>query len=158
MFIYQGRKNPMPAVKDLLNSKGKQEVFSVSANETVYHALEVMSQKNIGALMVTDGEKIAGICTERDYARKIILKGQDSRKTLVKDIMSEKLITVHPDTNVEKCMALMTEYRVRHLPVVDDGHLAGIISIGDVLHFLIAEKENLISDLQEYIEGLSILR
>jgi CBS domain-containing protein len=149
----------MPTVKDLISTKGKkQEVFSVTAAETVYHALQVMAEKNIGALMVTDGEKIAGICTERDYARKIILKGHDSRKTLVKDIMTEELITVHPETDLEKCMALMTEYRVRHLPVVDEGHLVGIISIGDVLHFIIADKESLISDLQEYIEGLSILR
>jgi CBS domain-containing protein len=148
----------MPTVKDLLNTKGKQEVFSIAATETVYHALQVMAEKNIGALMVTDGEKIAGICTERDYARKIILKGHDSRKTLVKDIMTEELITVHPETDLEKCMALMTEYRVRHLPVVDESHLVGIISIGDVLRSVIVDKENLISDLQEYIEGLSILR
>jgi len=148
----------MHAVKDLLNSKGKTEVFSIAQSETVYRALEVMAEKNVGALMVTDGEKIVGICTERDYARKIILKGHDSRTTSVKEIMSDKLVTVRLDTTLEKCMALMTEYHVRHLPVVDDGHLSGIVSIGDVLHFLIAEKENLISDLQEYIEGLSILR
>ncbi|MFO7584936.1 MAG: CBS domain-containing protein [Anaerolineales bacterium] len=148
----------MPTVKDLLSTKGKQEVFSITATETVYNALAMMAEKNIGALMVTDGERIAGICTERDYARKIILKGHDSRKTQVKDIMTEKLVTVHPDTPLEKCMALMTEYHVRHLPVVDEGHLVGIISIGDVLRSVIADKENLISDLQEYIEGLSILR
>lgn len=148
----------MPTVKDLLSIKGKQEVFSIAATETVYNALAMMAEKNIGALMVTDGERIAGICTERDYARKIILKGHDSRKTQVKDIMTEELITVHLDTPLEKCMALMTEYHVRHLPVVDEGHLVGIISIGDVLRSVIDDKENLISDLQEYIEGLSILR
>jgi CBS domain-containing protein len=148
----------MPTVKDLIESKGKQEIFSIDSTETVYCAIEMMAEKNVGALMVTDGERIAGICTERDYARKIILKGHDSRKTQVKDIMTEKLITVHPDTPLEKCMALMTEYHIRHLPVVDEGHLVGIISIGDVLRSVIVDRENLINDLQEYIEGLSILR
>ncbi|PKN94315.1 MAG: histidine kinase [Chloroflexi bacterium HGW-Chloroflexi-6] len=148
----------MTTVHDLMKSKGKQATFSIAANETVYRAIEMMAEKNIGALFVTDEDRIVGICTERDYARKIILKGHDSKTTLVKEIMTEEMITVHLDTSLEQCMALMTNYHIRHLPVVENGHLTGMVSIGDVVRSVIADKENLISDLQDYIEGLSILR
>jgi CBS domain-containing protein len=148
----------MTTVHDLIKSKGKQVTYSIAANETVYRAIEMMAEKNIGALLVTDEERIVGICTERDYARKIILKSHDSKTTLVKEIMTEEMITVHLETSLEQCMALMTNYHIRHLPVVENGHLTGMISIGDVVRSVIADKENLISDLQDYIEGLSILR
>jgi IMP dehydrogenase len=148
----------MTTVNDLMKSKEKQATYSIDVNETVYRAIELMADANIGAVLVTDGEHIVGICSERDYARKVILKGHDSRTTRVREIMTEEMITVHPETSLEKCMALMTQYHIRHLPVVDQGHLIGLISIGDVVHSVVADKQNLISDLQEYIEGLSILR
>ena len=148
----------MTTVRKLMDSKEKHETYSISATETVYHALEMMAKENIGAVLVTEGERIVGICSERDYARKVILKGHDSRTTQVKEIMTEEMVTVHPETSLEQCMVLMTKYHVRHLPVVDDGHLIGLVSIGDVVQSVIADKENLISDLQDYIEGLSILR
>ncbi len=148
----------MTTVSELMKNKENHETFSITANETVYRAVEMMAEKNIGALLVTDGEKIVGICSERDYARKVILKGHDSKHTLVKEIMTEEMVTVHPETSLEQCMVLMTNYHVRHLPVVDKGHLIGLVSIGDVVRAVIADKENLISNLQEYIEGLSILR
>src|SRR5512133_3662731 len=147
----------MTTVNDLLKVKGNK-TYSVSANETVFHAIEVMADANIGAVLVTEEDRIVGICTERDFTRKIILKGLASKQTQVKEIMTKDVITVHPETTVEQCMALMTKYHIRHLPVTSDGHLAGLISIGDVVQSIIADKENLISDLQEYIEGLSILK
>jgi CBS domain-containing protein len=148
----------MTTVNDLMNKKGNHETYSIAATETVYRAIEMMADANIGALLVTDGDRIVGICTERDYARKVIIKGRDSRQTQVKEIMTEEMVTVHPETTLEKCMVLMTNYHIRHLPVVDDGHLTGMISIGDVVLSVIADKESEISDLQDYIEGLSILR
>ncbi|MDX9992749.1 MAG: CBS domain-containing protein [Anaerolineales bacterium] len=148
----------MTTVNDLMTSKEKHDTYSIDANGTVYQAIELMANANIGAVLVTEGERIVGIFSERDYARKVILKGHDSRTTQVREIMTGEMVTVHPETSVEKCMALMTQYHIRHLPVVDQGHLIGLISIGDVVHSVVADKQNLISDLQEYIEGLSILR
>jgi CBS domain-containing protein len=148
----------MTTVRDLIKAKGNKETYSVGATETVYHAIEVMADANIGAVLVTEEDRIVGICSERDYTRKIVLKGHDSRKTLVKEIMTEEMITVKPETTLEQCMVLMTKHRIRHLPVVENGHLTGMISIGDVVQSVIADKENEISGLQEYIEGLSILR
>ena len=148
----------MTTVRDLINAKGNKETYSVNAAEMVYHAIEVMADANIGAVLVTEEERIVGICTERDYTRKIILKDRASKETPVKDIMTKEVITVPPETTVEQCMALMTKYRFRHLPVVENGHLAGMVSIGDIVQSIIADKENLISGLQEYIEGLSILK
>jgi CBS domain-containing protein len=148
----------MTTVRDLMNAKGNKETYSVSSTETVYHAIEVMAEANIGAVLVTDEKRIVGICTERDYTRKIILKGLASKETQVKDIMTKEVITVAPETTVEQCMALMTKYRFRHLPVVENGHLTGVISIGDVVQSIIKEKESEISGLQEYIQGIEILR
>jgi CBS domain-containing protein len=148
----------MTTVRDLMKIKGNQTTYSISADETVYQAIEMMANENIGALLVTEGEKIVGICTERDYARKVILKGHDSRHTQVREIMTSSMITVKPETTLEQCMALMTNHHIRHLPVVDSGHLTGMVSIGDVVHAVVADKESEISGLQEYIEGLSILR
>ncbi len=148
----------MTTVRELLKVKGSKETYSVGATETVYHAIEVMAQANIGAVLVTEEDRIVGICTERDYTRKIALKGLSSKETPVKEIMTKEVISIAPDATVEQCMALMSKYHFRHLPVVENGHLAGMISIGDVVQSVVADKENLISDLQEYIEGLSILK
>lgn len=148
----------MPTVRDLLKNKGSQTTYSIEAGETVYRAIEMMAEANIGAVLVTEGEKIVGICSERDYTRKVILKGHDSRHTLVREIMTGEMITVKPETTLEQCMALITKHHIRHLPVVANGHLSGLVSIGDVVNAVIADKENEISGLQEYIEGLSILR
>ena len=148
----------MTTVRDLMNAKGNKETYSVSATETVYHAIEVMAAANIGAVLVTEEDRIVGICTERDYTRKIILKGLASKETAVKEIMTKEVITVPPEATVEQCMALMTKYRFRHLPVVENGHLTGMVSIGDVVQSIITDKENLISGLQEYIQGIDILR
>jgi CBS domain-containing protein len=148
----------MTTVRDLLQTKELQKTYSVEATDTVYHAIEVMAEANIGAVLVTEGEKIVGICSERDYTRKVILKGKDSRHAQVREIMTEEMITAKPETTLEQCMALISKHHIRHLPVVENGHLTGLISIGDVVNAVIADKENLISGLQEYIEGLSILK
>ncbi len=148
----------MTTVRELLKVKENKETYSVNATETVYHAIEVMAEANIGAVLVTEGDRIVGICTERDYTRKIALKGLSSKETPVKDIMTSEVISVTPEATVEQCMALMSTRRIRHLPVVENGHLAGVISIGDVVQSIIADKENLISGLQEYINGMSIFK
>ncbi len=148
----------MPTVRDLMKKKEGQVPVSVAADDTVFHALEVMAEKNIGAVLVMEGDRYVGIFSERDYARKVILQGRESRHTTVKEIMTEKMITVKPETSLEQCMELMTKYHVRHLPVVADEHLTGLISIGDVVYSIISEKQSYIENLEEYIHGTSILR
>lgn len=143
----------MSTVRNMLEEKGDAAIHSVDCSDTVYHALEVMAEHQIGAVMVTDGDHYVGIFTERDYARKVILKGHDSRTTHMKQIMTSELITVTPDASAEKCMALMTKYHVRHLPVVEDGRIIGLISIGDVVKQVIANRESTIAELENYILG-----
>ena len=140
----------MTTVNQLLRNKGEQ-VWSVSPDTSVYVALELMAAKNIGALLVLDGAKLAGIFSERDYARKIILHGKASKDTPVKDIMTSKVVTVRPDQTIEACMALMTDKRIRHLPVLDGDKVIGVISIGDVVKGIIAEQEFRIEQLESYI-------
>lgn len=142
----------MTYVRDLMNSKSK-EIHSISADATVYEALTLMSEKEIGALIVMAGEKVVGIISERDYARKIILKGKTSKETLVKEVMSSQLIHVKPENSVEECMILMTGKHVRHLPVFDQGKFIGIVSIGDVVKSIISKQEMLIDQLSNYIAG-----
>lgn len=142
----------MTYVRDILNGKSK-EVHSISADATVYEALKEMSDKGIGALIVMTGEKVVGIISERDYARKIILKGKTSKDTLVKEVMSSALVNVKPENSVEECMILMTGRHVRHLPVFDQGKFVGIISIGDVVKSIIPKQEMLIEQLSNYISG-----
>lgn len=144
----------MGTVRNILQTKGR-EVFSVEPAVTVYNAIEIMSLKNIGGLIVTDqhGEKLLGIFTERDYARRLILKGKSSKDTEVGEIMTENPVTVSPDDSIEACMKLMTDRRIRHLPVVDNERLAGMISIGDVVRFIIEEQRGIIEDLEQYITG-----
>jgi CBS domain-containing protein len=137
----------------MLEEKGDAAIHSVDCSDTVYHALEVMAEHQIGAVMVMDGDHYVGIFTERDYARKIILKGHDSRTTRMRDIMTSELITVNPDTSAEQCMELMTRYHVRHLPVVEGGRIIGLISIGDVVKQVIANRESTIAELENYILG-----
>ena len=145
----------MQRVRDLLKSKTK-EVWSISPKSTVFEALKIMGEKEIGALMVMDKkDKVVGIITERDYARKVILKGKNSRETLVSEIMtpSGKMYTVTPDTLVEDCMVLITGKRIRHVPVFDGDQYVGLISIGDVVKSTISQKDILIEHLSNYIGG-----
>jgi CBS domain-containing protein len=139
-------------VREILNEKGN-EIWSISPDATVFDALVLMAEKNCGALVVLEGEKLVGIFSERDYARKIILKGKASKETFVEEIMSSELTCIHPRQSVEECMSLMTDKRIRHLPVVDDEKLVGLISIGDVVKAIISDKEFLIKQLENYITG-----
>jgi CBS domain-containing protein len=142
----------MKTVDEILNSKSK-DIFTISPNETVFNALKIMAEKDIGSLLVSDGEKLVGIMSERDYARKVILFGKSSKELSVQEIMSAKVIYVSPDQNVEECMVLMTNKKVRHLPVLENDKLVGIISIGDVVKAVIEEKEFMIDHLVHYIKG-----
>jgi CBS domain-containing protein len=137
-------------VKDILKKKGK-EIWSVSPEATVYEALELMADKNIGAVVVMEGDKLVGIFSERDYARKVILQGKSSKDCKVSELMTKKVLYVSSDYPLEACLALMTEEHVRHLPVLDDGKLVGIISIGDVVHEIISNQKFTISELERYI-------
>lgn len=142
----------MNYVRDILNGKDKT-IHTITPNSTVYDALVKMSENSIGALIVKEGEKVVGIFSERDYARKIILLGKTSKKTLVKDIMAKKLFVVKPENTVEECMVIMTGKKVRHLPVFDKGEFLGIISIGDVVKNIVSHKDFLIDQLSNYISG-----
>ena len=142
----------MKIIKDILATKG-YEVYTISPDSTVYEALSLMAEKNVGALVILEGETLVGLISERDYARKIVLKGRLSRDTPVSEIMSRDPVTVTLDHNLEQCMELMTNERVRHLPVVEQGRLIGIISIGDVVKGIIDHKEFIIQELQKYIKG-----
>ena len=142
----------MGCVKDMLNSKGGK-IYSISPKATVYEALEMMSEKDIGALVVMENKKVVGIISERDYARKIILQKKTSKKTLVQEVMSSDLFSVTPDTSVEDAMVLMTGKHVRHLPVFEKSKFVGVISIGDVVKTIISNKDFLIDQLSEYITG-----
>lgn len=142
----------MSCVRDVLNSKDNK-IQSISPKATVYEALEKMSEKEIGALVVMENKKVVGIISERDYARKIILQGKTSKQTLVKEVMSATLFSVTPDTSVEDAMVLMTGKHVRHLPVFEKNKFVGIISIGDVLKSIIDNKDFLITQLSDYIAG-----
>lgn len=143
----------MISVKQVLQTKGYDDTWTISSEATVYDALKLLSEKDVGALPVVNGEKLIGIMSERDYARKVILRGKSSLNTPVKEIMTEKVITVEPEQSMSECMELMTVKRVRHLPVVSEDKLLGIISIGDVLKEIISEQEIFIRDLQNYIQG-----
>jgi len=142
----------MGKVRNVLQAKGNS-IISVSPASTVYDALELMVEKNVGALLVTNSGKLLGIFTERDYARKVILRGKSSKETLIAEIMTEHLTSVTPDNTIEECMQLMTNKFIRHLPVVDGGDLIGIISIGDIVKYIIEEQRFIIENLEQYITG-----
>ncbi|MBI1942200.1 MAG: CBS domain-containing protein [Betaproteobacteria bacterium] len=143
----------MKSAAQILKSKPEQTVQTVTPSTTVYDAMKLMAEKNIGALLVMEDSKIAGIVTERDYARKIVLMGRSSKETPVRDIMTSPVMYVRPDQTNEECMALMTDNRVRHLPVVDQGRLVGLVSIGDLVKDIISEQKFIIEQLEHYIAG-----
>ena len=143
----------MSDVAEVLEGKGS-EVLTIDAGATVFEAIKRMVEANVGALLVTEGGKVAGIVTERDYLRRVTLEGRTEEETLVREIMTAPLVYVTPDTSVDECMAVMTERRIRHLPVfTEDRDLAGIVSIGDVVKFKSAEQDFQIRFLTEYIES-----
>jgi len=137
---------------DLLNRKGR-DVHSISPDATVFDALAVMAEKNIGALMVGEEGRFVGVFSERDYARKCVLCGKFSRETTVREIMSTSPVTITPETEIRACMSLMTQHQVRHLPVLDSGKLAGVLSIGDVVKCIIEDQDDSIGFLNRYIVG-----
>ena len=139
-------------VHNILRAKGGT-TYTITPDITVYEALEVMVEKNVSALVVMENERLAGIFTERDYARKVVLKGKTSKDTLIKEIMTEDLITVTPDNSIDSCMRLMTNRLIRHLPVVVEDRLVGIISIGDVVKYIIDEQKFIIENMEHYITG-----
>ena len=143
----------MKTAADVLKSKAHQAVHTITPGALVFDALKLMADKNIGALLVMEGERIAGIITERDYARKIVLMSRSSRETPVREIMTSAVMYVGPGQTTEECMVLMTENRLRHLPVVDDNRLLGLISIGDLVKSIISEQKFTIEQLQNYISG-----
>lgn len=140
----------LKTVKQILDEKG-YEIWSVSPEDSVFDALQKMADKNIGALVVLDGDELVGIISERDYARKVILKGKSSMDTPVRDIMTPRVLYVRTNQSIEECMALMTGKRIRHLPVIDQDNLVGVISIGDVVKAFISHQEFVIEQLENYI-------
>jgi CBS domain-containing protein len=143
----------MKSAAQVLRSKARQGVETVAPSTSVFDAVKLMAEKNIGGLLVLEEQKIVGIVTERDYARKVVLMGRSSKDTPVRDIMSSPVMYVRPDQTNEECMALMTDNRLRHLPVVDQGKLLGLISIGDLVKDIISEQKFIIEQLEHYITG-----
>lgn len=139
-------------VRDLLAKKG-DAIFSVAPHDSVLTAIEQMAERGVGALLVMEGDRLRGIVSERDYARQVILKGRSSKDTPVEDIMTARVVCVDPGRTIEECMALMTDKRVRHLPVLTNDRVAGVISIGDVVKAVIAERDFHIQQLESYISG-----
>jgi CBS domain-containing protein len=142
----------MKTVREILEAKS-HKLLSISPRASVLEALELMADKDVGALVVLDGDSLAGIFSERDYARKVILHGKSSKATSVSEIMTQKVVCVRPDQSVEECMALMTDKRIRHLPVLDDRKVIGVISIGDVVKEVISEQRFVIEQLEHYIHS-----
>jgi CBS domain-containing protein len=142
----------MRTVKDILRAKGSK-VHSISPDATVYEALKRMAKKDVGAMVVFEGNDLIGLISERDYSRKTILKGRFSKETAVREIMTTEVITVHPDDDIEECMELFTDKHVRHLPVIEKGKVVGIVSIGDIVKSIIDYKEFIIEELENYIKG-----
>lgn len=142
----------MRNVRHLLETKG-YEVWSIEPDRTVFEALEKMAEKGIGALLVMEDKELAGIFSERDHARRVDLKGRKCRDTTVGEVMTTEVVTVTPEQSIDECMGLMTERRIRHLPVVENDEIIGVVSIGDVVKEVIAEQEFRIEQLQNYISG-----
>jgi CBS domain-containing protein len=142
----------MTTVRSILQSKGS-DIWSTAPDTLVFDALKVMAEKNIGALLVMEGDQLIGIFSERDYARKVVLKGESSHNIAIRNIMTSGVISVTPDQSMEDCMALMTGKHFRHLPVMENGKLVGLISIGDVVKAVISQHEDTIKQLENYITG-----
>lgn len=142
----------MTIIEEILKGKGN-DIWSIEPGDSVYAAVELMADKVIGALVVLEGKQLVGIMSERDYARKIILKGRSSKDTQVKEIMTTRVLYAHPEQSVNECMALMSEKHIRHLPVMTEEKLLGVISIGDLVKSIIAEQKLTIEQLEQYISG-----
>lgn len=142
----------MGKVLNILKTKDRT-TYSVAPDTVVYTALELMCEKNISAVLVLENEKLVGIFSEKDYARKVVLEGKASKETLIGEIMTEDLVTVTPDSTIDECMRLMTNKFIRHLPVVEENKLVGIISIGDVVRYIIEDQKFIIENLEHYITG-----
>jgi CBS domain-containing protein len=141
------------SVSQILRSKPDRTVYTIGPDASVFDAIKLMAEKNIASLLVLEGEKIVGIITERDYARKIALMARSSKETRVRDVMESEVLYVPPSRTSEQCMALMTENRVRHLPVMDGGKLIGLVSIGDLVKDVISDQKFIIQQLEHYITG-----
>ena len=144
---------PTGIVSDILGQKGKA-AWSIAPDATVFEAIQLMADKNVGAVLVTENGKLVGIISERDYTRKVVLKGKSSRTTAVKEILSSQVIHVTPSQTVEECMRLMTDHHIRHLPVLDGQKIVGLVSIGDLVNWIISAQHTAISQLQTYIAGV----
>lgn len=142
----------MKLVSHLLDTKGR-EIISISENASVLDAIRLMAERAVGSVLVMDGERLQGIVTERDYARKVILKGRASDSTRVGEIMTTAVITAPPGQTVKECMTVMTEKKIRHLPVIDDGRVVGLVSIGDLVQAIIEGQQEEIEQLEKYISG-----
>ena len=143
----------MKSAADVLMTKADKAVHTITPDDTVFDAVKLMADRNIGALLVFEGSELAGLITERDYARKIALMSRSSKETLVREVMTTAVMYVRPHQTSEECMALMTENRVRHLPVMDGRKLLGMISIGDLVKYIISEQKFIIEQLEHYIAG-----
>ena len=143
----------MATVKQLMSAKSDGVNYFVASTDTVLKALETMAEANISAVMVTENDKIVGIFTERDYSRKGELKGVSANNTLVRDLMTEQMITVTPETSMDQCMGLMNQYRIRHLPVIENDTMVGMVSMRDVVGTILSERESTIKGLENYIQG-----
>ncbi len=146
----------MLKVRDVLQSKNSN-IWSINSQETAYKALEILAEKDIGALPVIDSGKLVGIFSERDYARKVILKGKSSKETQVGELMTREVYSITPDKPVEECLALMTAAHIRHMPVFDKNHLIGIVTIGDIVNAIISDQKIHIHDLEKYITGTEFI-
>src|SRR3989338_5772808 len=143
----------MKTLQQLLDSKKYKEVISIAPHRQVFDALVVLAEYKIGALVVLEGEKLVGIFSERDYAREVVLKGKSSKVTQISDVMTHKVLSANPDDTVEQAMSLMSEKRIRHLPIVENGKVIGVLSIGDLVKETITYQQNLIKQLESYITG-----
>jgi CBS domain-containing protein len=142
----------MTTVRSVLQTKDNT-IWSIAPDALVFDALKIMADKNVGALLVMQKEKVVGIFSERDYARKIVLKGESSHTTAIKDVMTAGVLSVNPEQSIDECMTLMTNKHIRHLPVMENGNLIGLVSIGDVVKAIISEHEYTIKQLENYITG-----
>lgn len=142
----------MSTIRKLLDSKGRN-VWSIAPGSSVFEALGLMAEKHVGALVVLENDKLVGIVSERDYARKVILEGKASKETLTQEIMTRRVLYVSQDKTIQECMALMTEKRIRHLPVLEGDHVEGIVSLGDLVKEIIVEQQFIIEQLESYINS-----
>jgi CBS domain-containing protein len=143
----------IPGTIDSILNQKSNDIWSVPPEATIFDAIQLMADKNIGALLVMSGDRLVGIFSERDYTRKVILKGKSSKSTAVREIISTPVISVEPGYTVEECMRLMTEHRIRHLPVLDSGRVVGIVSIGDLVNWIISAQYVALNQMEDYISG-----